>query len=52
MLHNYAKVFPMTVQETNDAYAKKDCFEKVFQALKNHIGMDKIGVTSRRGYVW
>ena len=47
----------MTVQETNDAYAKRDCVEKVFQALKSHLGMDKIGVTTEeamhgKGLVW
>ncbi len=48
---------PMTAQEANDAYAKRDCVEKTFEALKSHLGMDKIGVTTEeamhgKGLVW
>ena len=48
---------PMTAQETDDAYAKRDCVEKTFEALKSHLGMDKIGVTTEeamhgKGLVW
>lgn len=47
----------MTAQEANDAYAKRDCVEKTFQALKSHLGMDKIGVSTEeamhgKGLVW
>ena len=47
----------MTAQETDDAYARRDCVEKTFQALKSHLGMDKIGVTTEeamhgKGLVW
>ncbi len=47
----------LTVQETVMAYAKRDCVEKVFQALKSHLGMDKIGVTTEeamhgKGLLW
>lgn len=47
----------MTVQETVDAYSKRDCVEKTFQALKSHLGMDKIGVTTEeamhgKGLIW
>lgn len=47
----------MTAQEANDAYAKRDCVEKTFEALKSHLGMDKIGVTTEeamhgKGLVW
>lgn len=47
----------MTAQETEDAYAKRDSVEKTFQALKSHLGMDKIGVTTEeamhgKGLVW
>lgn len=47
----------MTVQETSDAYSKRDCVERTFQALKSHLGMDKIGVTTEeamhgKGLVW
>ena len=47
----------MTAQEANDAYAKRDCVEKTFAALKSHLGMDKIGVTTEeamhgKGMVW
>lgn len=47
----------MTAQETNDYYSKRDCVEKTFQALKSHLGMDKIGVTTEeamhgKGLVW
>ena len=47
----------MTAQETLDAYAKRDCVEKVFEALKSHLGMDKIGVTTEeamhgKGLIW
>ena len=48
---------PLTPQETLDAYAKRDCVEKVFEALKSHLGMDKIGVTTEeamhgKGFIW
>ena len=48
---------PMTAQEADDAYAKRDCVEKTFEALKSHLGMDKIGVTTEeamhgKGLVW
>lgn len=47
----------LTAQETSDCYAKRDCVEKTFQALKSHLGMDKIGVTTEeamhgKGLVW
>lgn len=47
----------MTVQETIDAYSKRDCVEKVFESLKSHLGMDKIGVTTEeamhgKGFIW
>lgn len=47
----------MTAQECIDAYSKRDCVEKVFQALKSHLGMDKIGVTAEeamhgKGLLW
>ena len=47
----------MTAQETQEAYTKRDCVEKTFQALKSHLGMDKIGVTTEeamhgKGLVW
>lgn len=47
----------MTVEETVQAYAKRDCVEKTFQALKSHLGMDKIGVTTEeamhgKGLLW
>ena len=47
----------MTAQETLAAYSKRDCVEKTFQALKSHLGMDKIGVTTEeamhgKGLVW
>ena len=47
----------MTAQEANDAYSKRDCVEKTFEALKSHLGMDKIGVTTEeamhgKGLVW
>lgn len=32
--------------ESIDAYHKRDCVEKVFQALKSSLGMEKIGVAS------
>ena len=34
----------MTAAEAYDAYHKRDCVEKVFQALKSFLGMDKEGV--------
>ena len=48
---------PMTAQEADDAYAKRDCVEKTFEALKSHLGMDKIGVTTEeamhgKGLIW
>jgi len=47
----------LTAQETLTAYSKRDCVEKTFQALKSHLGMDKIGVTTEesmhgKGLVW
>ena len=47
----------LTAQETIEAYSKRDCVEKTFQALKSHLGMDKIGVTTEeamhgKGLVW
>ncbi len=47
----------MTSQQAVDAYAKRDCVEKAFEALKSHLGMDKIGVTTEeamhgKGLVW
>lgn len=47
----------MSAQEGNDAYSKRDCVEKTFEALKSHLGMDKIGVTTEeamhgKGLIW
>ena len=47
----------MTGQQAIDAYAKRDCVEKAFEALKSHLGMDKIGVTTEeamhgKGLIW
>ena len=47
----------MTVQECMAAYKKRDCVEKVFMALKSHLGMDRIGVTTEeamhgKGLLW
>lgn len=47
----------MTAQQAIDAYAKRDCVEKMFEALKSHMGMDKIGVNSEeaihgKGFIW
>lgn len=47
----------MTAQQANDAYAKRECVETTFEALKSHLGMDKIGVTTEeamhgKGLVW
>ena len=47
----------MTAQAAINAYAKRDCVEKMFEALKSHMGMDKIGVSSEeaihgKGFVW
>ena len=47
----------LTAQETLVAYSKRDCVEKTFRALKSHLGMDKIGVTTEesihgKGLVW
>ena len=47
----------MTVQEALIAYSKRDCVEKAFEALKSHLGMDKIGVTTEeamhgKGLIW
>ena len=36
----------ITAQQAIDAYSKRDCVEKMFEALKSHMGMDKIGVSS------
>ena len=47
----------MTAQEAEMRYHKRDCVEKAFEALKSHLGMDKIGVTTEeaihgKGLVW
>ena len=47
----------ITAQQAIDAYSKRDCVEKMFEALKSHMGMDKIGVSSEeamhgKGLVW
>ena len=47
----------LTAQQAIDAYAKRDCVEKAFEALKSHLGMDKIGVTTEeamhgKGLIW
>lgn len=34
----------MTVKEAVCGYSKRDSVEKVFESLKSHLGMDKIGV--------
>ncbi len=39
----------LTAQECLDAYCKRDCVEKVFMALKSHLGMDRIGITTEEG---
>ena len=36
----------MTAEEASGRYSKRDCVEKVFQALKSALGMDKYGVAS------
>ncbi len=36
----------MTCQEAAERYSQRDCVEKVFQALKSALGMDKYGVAS------
>ena len=36
----------MSVSDARRAYSKRDCVEKVFQALKSSLGMDEIGVAS------
>jgi len=36
----------MSALEARIAYSKRDCVEKVFQALKSSLGMDQIGVGS------
>jgi transposase len=36
----------MTASEASERYSKRDCVEKVFQALKSALGMDKYGVSS------
>ena len=36
----------MDVKDARKAYSKRDCVEKVFQALKSSLGMDEIGVGS------
>lgn len=36
----------MDVADARRAYSKRDCVEKVFQALKSSLGMDEIGVGS------
>lgn len=47
----------LTPQETTDAYSKRECVEKTFEALKSHLGMDKIGVSTEeamhgKGFIW
>lgn len=47
----------ITAQECLDEYSKRDCVEKTFRALKSHLGMDKIGVSSEeamhgKGLIW
>ncbi|MBR4456981.1 MAG: transposase [Solobacterium sp.] len=47
----------MTAETALHEYGKRDCVEKVFQALKSHMGMDKIGVTTEeamhgKGLIW
>lgn len=47
----------LTAQQAVDAYAKRDCVEKMFEALKSHMGMDKIGVSTEeaihgKGLIW
>lgn len=47
----------LTAQETVEAYSKRDCVEKTFEALKSHLGMDKIGVSTEaamhgKGFIW
>ncbi len=47
----------MTAQKCLDEYSKRDCVEKTFAALKSHLGMDKIGVTTEeamhgKGVIW
>ena len=36
----------MEAIDARRAYSKRDCVEKVFQALKSSLGMDEIGVAS------
>ena len=36
----------MSALDARNAYARRDCVEKVFQSLKSFMGMDKIGVYS------
>ena len=48
---------PLTVQETLEAYGKRDCVEKTFQSFKSYLGMDKIGAITEeamhgKGLVW
>ena len=47
----------VTAQDALKAYSLRDCVEKVFAALKSHLGMDKIGVTTEeamhgKGLIW
>ena len=47
----------MTAQEAELRYHKRDCVEKAFEALKSHLGMDRIGVTTEeamhgKGLIW
>ena len=46
-----------SVAETDESSAKRDCVEIAFAALKSHLGMDKIGVTTEeamhgKGLIW
>ena len=47
----------MTAQQAEDRYHKRDCVEKAFEALKSHLGMDKLGVMTEeaihgKGLIW
>ena len=47
----------MSAETALREYGKRDCAEKVFQTLKSHMGMDKIGVTTEeamhgKGLIW
>lgn len=47
----------MTAQQAEDRYHKRDCVKKAFEALKSHLGMDKLGVKTEeaihaKGLIW